>query len=249
MPALPRFLMIQNHSADPPAHLTDWFANAGVAVEVVRAQLGEEIPASLSGYQALIVLGGAQNAFDAADGTPGAPWFPELKALIAKVVLGDEPYLGICLGLQLAADALGGRVGRSALGRERGVTPIRLTAAAATDPLFAGLPAVVEACQWHQDYVCELPPQATVLGSTGHTETQICRLGERAWGVQFHPEWSTDVLADHIELNASQPMDGTNNPPHDASQLLAECEQRSPAMRAVWSGVIERFAQLAVAAA
>ena len=155
---------------------------AGIAWEPCDPWRGESLP-SLDGYGAVLALGGPQQS----DEEHLHPWLAEEKALMREAVARGFPVLGVCLGCQLLADAHGGRVGP--LDRaEIGILDYRLTAAGRADLLFAGLPLAPLALQWHFYAVLALPERATLLASSPASAIQAFRLGERAYGVQFHTE-------------------------------------------------------------
>lgn len=112
------------------------------------------------------------------------------------------PILGICYGHQLIAHALGGKVDYNPRGREMGTVEVRLKAEAAADPLFAGLPAAMPAQTTHLQTVLEPPPGAIVLAESERDGCQAFRWGEAAWGLQFHPEFSTGMMRGYIRGRA-----------------------------------------------
>jgi GMP synthase (glutamine-hydrolysing) len=105
---------------------------------------------------------------------------------------------GICYGHQLLAHALGGAVDYNPHGREMGTVAVHLHDEAATDPLFAGLGARIDAQATHRQSVLRLPEQATVLARSDKDAHQAFRWGESVWGVQFHPEFSTRLMKSYI---------------------------------------------------
>ena len=115
------------------------------------------------------------------------PWLAPEKALLQDAVARGMPVLGVCLGCQLLADAHGGTVAALPEG-EVGILDFSLTEEGRADPLFAGLPADPLTMQWHLNAVTALPRRAVLLASSPACAIQAFRLGERAYGVQFHME-------------------------------------------------------------
>jgi GMP synthase-like glutamine amidotransferase len=232
--------VLENYPGDDVRRLGDWLVAAGAALDVVRPHAGDPVPTDLSGYGGLIVLGGPQDAFDAPDGTPGAPWFPALKALLRTAHRDRVPTLGICLGAQLVAEALGGVVERSPHGYEIGARLVGKRDAAERDPLFAQVPFTPDVYQWHADDITELPPGAVALAGSPGRPHQAFRVGDRMWGVQFHPEsdvamlraWADEDTAHLIRLGL------------DPDALLERCASVLPDVEEVWRPFAERFAAL-----
>ncbi len=114
------------------------------------------------------------------------------------MVDAGTPTLGICYGHQLLAAALGGEVGKNPQGREIGTILLRLEPNATHDPLLAGFPAVLKVQATHVESVLTLPVGARVLGKSELDPYAAIAFGERAWGVQFHPEFDADVIREYI---------------------------------------------------
>jgi len=145
----------------------------------------------IDSYGALLVFGGAMHA----DQEQHHPWLREENLFLQRVLDLGIPVLGVCLGAQLLAKAAYADIG-PAQEPEIGWYPVELTAAAATDPVFAELPGRFEAFQWHY-YTYGLPAGAAELARSALC-TQAFRLGERAWGIQFHAEVTGPQVEDWI---------------------------------------------------
>ena len=106
---------------------------------------------------------------------------------------GSKPYLGICLGHQLLASALGGHVGLAQT-KEVGVFDITLTPQATPHPIIAGLPERTKVAQWHHSEVLRLPDGAVCLAASEATPVQVMAIGDGVLGTQFHAEWTDDFV-------------------------------------------------------
>ena len=132
------------------------------------------------------------------------PWSERTAAWLREAVATGTPLLGICYGHQLLAHALGGRVGRNPRGREIGTVALELHAAAREDPLLSGLPAQMKVQATHVESVLELPPGARLLASSATDPHQAFACGERAWGVQFHPEFDAEAVRTYLEVRREE---------------------------------------------
>ncbi len=175
-------LVLQHIACEPPGVFEDVLRERGVEILRVELDDGELLPASLDGIDAVVAMGGPMSVNDEAE----HPWLVAEKALIATAVRSGVPFWGSCLGVQLFASALGAEVRRGPL-PEVGVLPVHATAAAAADPVFASLSWPRPTLQWHQD-TFDLPEGAVLLATSPAYPHQAFRVGESAYGVQFHLE-------------------------------------------------------------
>jgi GMP synthase-like glutamine amidotransferase len=197
-----RIACLTHHAAEGPVRIADWAAERGHGLEVTRAYLGDEAPAP-DAFDMLVVMGGPMNVYD----HDSHPWLPAEKDAIRAAAASGALLLGVCLGAQLLADALGGSVTRGA-DREIGWFPIELTDAARAGSAFRGLPAELPAFHWHGD-TFSIPPGATLLASSAVCPAQAFEhSGGRVLGLQFHWELTPATLAPMLETFAAEVAEG-----------------------------------------
>jgi GMP synthase-like glutamine amidotransferase len=228
-------LIVENSPTDPPGRLGEWLAAAGLAPHVVRPHAGDPLPAGVDGHAALVMLGGEMGVHD------DVPWLAPGKALLREAVGTGQPVLAVCLGAQLLADALGGRVEQAAAdGPEIGAALVAKRDRAADDPLFGPMPLTPDVLQWHYDAITELPPGAILLASSPRYQHQAFRVGAAAWGLQFHIETTPELVRSWAE------HDGLAEQGADVDRLLARSDAVHPDLEQTWRPFTERFAQLAL---
>lgn len=183
-------VLVLRHSGSVGAGHLDHFAKArGLTLHYALLHRGDSLPLNTDEYGALVVLGGEMNVYE-------EETYPFLRAeneFIRRAVESGLPYLGICLGGQLLAKALGGRVTRNAKS-EFGLCHIALNELGQSDPLFAGFSDSFTFCQWHGDTFSELPVGAELLATGDICQHQAFRMGRTAYGVQFHPEATVEII-------------------------------------------------------
>ena len=185
-----RVLIFQHMDHDNAGRFMDFFAEDGFMPKAVRLWEGEPVPA-FEGYDLLLVLGGAQDVWQ----TEEYPWLiAEKEAIREWTVALAKPYIGLCLGHQLLADALGGTVGLASRG-ELGVKDIMVTHEGLSHPLFTGLSGAHKVVQWHFAEVKTVPRNATVLAASPDTAIQAIAIGRHAIGLQFHAEFTPQSVA------------------------------------------------------
>jgi len=226
------FLVIEHEDECPPEWFGQWWDARGVSLRRVQAHAHRPvpdqpvaIPTELGDADALVVLGGEAAANDDAD----YPWLPATRALIATTVAAGRPFLGICLGHQLAAAALGGRAGPNPGGHATGLTPVTLTDAGRSDPLLHAFDGA-RAVQWNNDIALELPADAVVLATAPDGSPQAVRFAPAAYGVQFHPEispeqfdsWTVQKPSAALALGHGIDMEAASRAVHAARGELRE---------------------------
>jgi GMP synthase (glutamine-hydrolysing) len=232
-----RVLAIQNDAIDPVQWVGEWLMECDCEVRVIKAFAGEPVPRSVpSDIRGLISLGGAMNA----NADDIAPWLPDERALLADAVAREIPVLGLCLGGQLLAAATGGVVSRGDV-PEVGVVSVHRTPAALQDPLMAALPNdEILAAQWHQDYITDLPGDATLLLTNDTCPVQGFRIGSCGYGLQMHPEVTSEYFATWRE----KADDVLTWYPGDADAAVADVAARTGLLQSTWRPVVHAWASL-----
>jgi GMP synthase-like glutamine amidotransferase len=231
-----RALVVEHLATEGAGAFADWLPAAGLDLDTHRVHLDGPPPTTLpAGYAALIVMGGSMGVPDA-DTTH--PWLHDDMALIRDAVARGVPTLGVCLGAQLLAAACGGAVRKGRIGPELGLCRVHLTGAAATDHLLADLPPILDVVQWHWDEVLALPPGAVHLAASPAYPHQAFRVGETAWGLQFHPEARPSMVRRWAEADSADVRAAGEDPTALAERAAAAW----PDNERTWLPVLVRFA-------
>jgi GMP synthase-like glutamine amidotransferase len=191
---------------------------------------GTSPPRPLDAYSAVLVFGGAMHA----DQDGHHPWLREENLFLQRLLDTGMPVLGICLGAQLLAKAAHAHVG-PVDEPEIGWYTVELTEAAADDPLLGRLPPRFEAFQWHY-YEHGLPAGAVELARSPVC-TQAFRLGDSAWGVQFHPEVTLAQVEGWLEDDEPTPL--------DRERLLNDTRERIEAWNELGRTLCDAFVDVA----
>jgi GMP synthase-like glutamine amidotransferase len=183
-----RVLVVQNFDNTGLGQVGAALAEAGAEIDERRPYRGEALPCDAAGHDAMVMLGGGQNAL--ADDE--YPYFPALLDLTRDFAARDRAVLGICLGSQLIARAFGGenRIGGA---EEFGWQGVALTPEAKADPVLSGLPQEFPIFEWHDDHF-SLPREAVRLAGNAVAENQAYRVGRAVYGFQFHFEADTGLV-------------------------------------------------------
>jgi GMP synthase-like glutamine amidotransferase len=189
-----RIHCLEHQPAEGPGKIAGWAAARGHPLARTALHAGEP-PPPVGAFDFLLIMGGGMNIHQHRD----HPWLVREKEFLARVVHEtDRPVLGICLGAQLLADVLGGKVFQNAE-KEIGWWPVAFTDRRAP---FAGFPPALTVMHWHGD-TYTLPPGARCVASSPGCAQQAFVWGGRVVGLQFHLEMGAVHVADLAHVAAA----------------------------------------------
>jgi GMP synthase (glutamine-hydrolysing) len=233
---MPKILVFQHVAHQILGTLDPFLRGAGFRIRYVNFGRDPEARPALNGYDGLVVLGGPMHAAE----TDAHPHLAHEMDVIREAVDRDRPVLGICLGAQLLARALGARVDR-APAREVGWYDVAMSDAARDDDLLGHLEPVERLFQWH-DHTFELPRGAVHLASSSACENQAFRAGDRAYGFQFHLE--VDAALIERWLNAPEHRDHLGGAAADPDAIREETAARMERQRQIATRAFTGFVRI-----
>ena len=227
-------IVLQHAECEALGTIEDALRVKGLRTRFVRPFAGEPISDNIHDAKGLIVMGGPMGVYE----QERYPYLRDELRLIERAATTNKPVLGVCLGSQLLAHALGGKVSKQTQ-KEIGWYPVRLTDEAVIDPLWADVPREFTAFHWHGD-VFSLPLGATALASSALTEQQAFRYGARAYGLLFHlevtrPQIDGMVGTFHQELEEAS---------IDSKAIVQQTSEYLPSLQAVGRLVFKHWTRM-----
>lgn len=193
-------LFIKNISIEGPGLFEELLKKEGFSLNIVDLSKGDKLP-PLEECEAAIILGGPMSVYE----TNKYPFLTDEESFILQAVYKKIPILGICLGAQMLAKACSAKVIKSPV-KELGWCDVVTTDEGKADLLFMGLEATLKVFQWHED-TFSIPQDGKLLVSGENCPNQAFRVGEYAWGLQFHPEVTSYMIKEWVDYYR-QPKDG-----------------------------------------
>lgn len=227
-------LVLQHTAPETPGLVGEALAARGHALRIIRLYKGEPVPRTLDDAAALLVMGGPMGVYE----TDAHPHLEAEMRLIGEALRAGKPLLGICLGSQLLAHALGAPV-RPGGEKEIGWRRVTLTDEAADDPLWRGVSSPFVAYHWHGD-VFECPAGAVGLARSEQTAHQAFRYGANAYGLLFHLEVTPGIIEDMTAAFA----DELEEEELSGCVIRRQAAHHLPRLQAVGRQVFGRWADL-----
>ena len=239
-----KLLVFQHLDCEHPGSLRQFLKQDGIEWTTVEFDRGDAIP-DLSAFDALWVMGGPMDVWDVEE----HPWLIAEKAAIRTWVRDmQKPFLGLCLGHQLLADALGGECGPQKPA-EIGLLDVELNTSGQTDLLMKGLPRRQKCIQWHSVQVVRAPKGAEVLASSPICPIQAMRVGSNAWSTQYHIEAEHDTVDNWAKIPAYRDALIARLGENGLETLRAQATQALPDLLNSASLLYRNFMTLAAATA
>ena len=186
-------LIIKQVEQEGPGLIEKIFAADGWVLRTVELLHGEKLPSDFDETGALVVLGGPMNVYEEKQ----YPFLKEEELLIRKALIEEVPVLGICLGAQFLAKTCGARV-KKAPHKEIGWYKVEKTGDGKKDALFTTGPDRIQVFQWHED-TFDVPEGAILLAEGKDCKNQAFRVGQNAYGLQFHIEVTEDMIQNWLQ--------------------------------------------------
>lgn len=204
-----------------PGRFSDWFIEGcGIdasAAQVVDVHRGESLPDPnwTQDHINQVIITGSPSMVTDGDG-----WLRQTQRWLEAFLNSQKPVLGVCYGHQLLADMLGGTVANNPLGRHMGLSLCQLTSAAKNDRLLGATPNPIPTLVSHLQSVTQLPESATRLARCERDPNHAFVCDDHIWGLQFHPEWSPEIMQHYLLARQADLIAEGFDPEHMTAELV-----------------------------
>jgi len=210
-------LIIKHEEIEGPGLIEYCLGQEKLSYQILELRSGVHLPKP-DGFTHVVFLGGPMNVYE----EDRYPFLRDEDLFIKEAIQRGKWILGICLGAQLMAKALGARVFRAPV-KEIGWYDVSLTRIGSIDPLFRRLPKTFSVFQWHED-TFEMPHGAILMATSSLVPHQAFRYGENAYGLQFHLEVTQEMIREWMESYEEEFKSFQPSQPFSKAELVAETE-------------------------
>ncbi len=226
-------LIIKHIDIEGPGLIEYCLMQEKIPYQILNLEMGAPVP-KIDDLSHLIILGGPMNVYE----EERYPFLREEDLFIKEAIQRGKAILGICLGAQLIAKALGAKVFKAPV-KEIGWYDVSLTKIGSQDPLFSGLPRTFPVFQWHED-TFEIPNRGKLIATSSPISHQAFRYGERVYGLQFHLEVTQEMIQEWMETYKEE-LEGPQPPLLSKLKILTDTESESEAYKKRGMGLFKNF--------
>jgi GMP synthase-like glutamine amidotransferase len=210
-------LIIKHVEIEGPGLIEYCLMQENISYQILNLKPGVHFP-KLDDFTHIVVLGGPMNVYE----EDRFPFLREEDLFIKETIQRGKTTLGICLGAQLIAKALGAKVLKSPV-KEIGWYDVSLTQIGSQDPLFSNLPKTFPVFQWHED-TFEIPKSGKLIATSSSVPHQAFRYGEDTYGLQFHLEVTEEMIEEWMETYEEEFKGLQSSPPFSKNKIMAETQ-------------------------
>jgi len=226
-------LIIKHVDMEGPGLIEDCLKEEKIPYQILNLNTGVRFP-KLDGFTHIVILGGPMNVYE----EDRYPFLKNEDLFIKEAIQRGKSVLGICLGAQLIAKALGAKVFKAPL-KEIGWYDVSLTEDGSKDSLFSHLPKTLSVFQWHED-TFEIPNAGKLIATSTSVPHQAFKYGENAYGLQFHLEVTEKMIREWMESYELE-FDGSQPPLLSKLKILTETERKIETYKKRGMSFLKRF--------
>jgi GMP synthase (glutamine-hydrolysing) len=209
-------LIIKHVDIEGPGLIENCLKQENILYQILNLNSNIHLP-KLDDFTHIIILGGPMNVYE----EDRYPFLRKEDLFIKEAIQRGKFILGICLGAQLIAKALGAKVSKAPV-KEIGWYDVSLTRIGSRDPLFSNLPKRFPVFQWHED-TFEIPKAGKLVATSSLVPHQAFRYGDNAYGLQFHLELTEDMIQEWMETYEEE-FRSAQSSPFSKTEILTETE-------------------------
>ncbi len=227
-------LIIKHVRVEGPGLVEYCLMQERIPYQILDLESGARLP-KINGTSHLVFLGGPMNVYE----EDRYPFLRDEDLFIKEAIQRGKAVLGICLGAQLIAKALGAKVFKAPV-KEIGWYDVSLTKIGSQDPLLSPFPKTFPVFQWHGD-TFEIPNGAKLIATSSPISHQAFRYGERVYGLQFHLEVTEKMIREWTETYEQESKSSETPPPFSRAEILAETELKIETYTKRGMGFLKHF--------